>query len=92
MTTCLRRGLPPDRDDRTASTPGPRQNEVSSVSAATELGPLAVFVTARWVAPDEMGVIESVRGVLWARKRQPDEVAYGVALGHERFSPAQPKP
>jgi coenzyme F420-dependent glucose-6-phosphate dehydrogenase len=36
-----------------------------------------------------MGVIESVRGVLWARKRQPDEVAYGVALGHERFSPAE---
>jgi coenzyme F420-dependent glucose-6-phosphate dehydrogenase len=25
--------------------------------------------------------------VLWARKRQPDEVAYGVALGTERFDP-----
>jgi coenzyme F420-dependent glucose-6-phosphate dehydrogenase len=36
-----------------------------------------------------MGMIESVRGVLWARKRQPDEVAYAVALGHERFSPAE---
>src|SRR5436305_1226057 len=36
-----------------------------------------------------MGVIESVRGVLWARKRQPEEVAYGVALGHERFSPPE---
>ncbi len=34
-----------------------------------------------------MSVIESVRGVLWARKRQPDEVAYAAALGHERFSP-----
>jgi coenzyme F420-dependent glucose-6-phosphate dehydrogenase len=36
-----------------------------------------------------MGVIESVRGVLWARRRQPDEIAYGVALGHERFSPSE---
>ncbi|MBV9166051.1 MAG: LLM class flavin-dependent oxidoreductase [Solirubrobacterales bacterium] len=36
-----------------------------------------------------MGIVESVRGVLWARKRQPDEVAYGLALGHERFSPSQ---
>jgi len=34
-----------------------------------------------------MSVIESVRGVLWARRRQPDEVAYGVALAHERFGP-----
>src|SRR5947209_15497097 len=34
-----------------------------------------------------MGMVESVRGVLWARRRQPDEVAYAVALGHERFSP-----
>jgi coenzyme F420-dependent glucose-6-phosphate dehydrogenase len=36
-----------------------------------------------------MGVIESVRGLMWARKRQPDELAYGVALGHERFSPPE---
>jgi coenzyme F420-dependent glucose-6-phosphate dehydrogenase len=34
-----------------------------------------------------MGVIESVRGVLWARKRAPDQPAYGVALAHERFGP-----
>jgi coenzyme F420-dependent glucose-6-phosphate dehydrogenase len=34
-----------------------------------------------------MGLIESVRGVMWARKRQPDEVAYGVALAQERFTP-----
>jgi coenzyme F420-dependent glucose-6-phosphate dehydrogenase len=36
-----------------------------------------------------MGIIESARGVLWARKRQPDEVAYGIALGHERFTPSE---
>jgi coenzyme F420-dependent glucose-6-phosphate dehydrogenase len=36
-----------------------------------------------------MGIIESARGVLWARKRQPDEVAYGIALAHERFSPPE---
>lgn len=35
-----------------------------------------------------MGVVESVRGVLWARHRQPDEVAYVAALGHERFAPS----
>jgi coenzyme F420-dependent glucose-6-phosphate dehydrogenase len=35
-----------------------------------------------------MGIIESVRGVLWARKRQPGQIAYGVALGSERFTPA----
>jgi coenzyme F420-dependent glucose-6-phosphate dehydrogenase len=36
-----------------------------------------------------MGIIESARGVLWARKRQPEDIAYGVALGHERFSPRE---
>lgn len=36
-----------------------------------------------------MGIIESARGVLWARRRQPDEIAYGIALGHERFTPAE---
>ena len=36
-----------------------------------------------------MGYLESVRGVLWARKRQPEEVAYGIALAHERFSPSE---
>jgi coenzyme F420-dependent glucose-6-phosphate dehydrogenase len=35
-----------------------------------------------------MGIIDSVRSVFWARQRQPDEVAYIAALGHERFSPA----
>ena len=35
------------------------------------------------------GVMESSRGVMWARKRQPDDVAYGLALGHERFSPPE---
>jgi coenzyme F420-dependent glucose-6-phosphate dehydrogenase len=32
-------------------------------------------------------IVESVRGVLWARRRQPDDVAYVVALAHERFPP-----
>jgi hypothetical protein len=36
-----------------------------------------------------MGVVDSVRAVMWARKRQPDQVVYGVALGHERFSPRE---
>lgn len=36
-----------------------------------------------------MGVIESAKAVMWARRRQPDEVAYGLALGHERFSPRE---
>src|SRR5436305_10131827 len=36
-----------------------------------------------------MGIIESARGVLWARRRQPDEIAYAAALGHERFSPPE---
>jgi coenzyme F420-dependent glucose-6-phosphate dehydrogenase len=26
---------------------------------------------------------------MWARRRQPDEVAYGLALGHERFTPTE---
>jgi coenzyme F420-dependent glucose-6-phosphate dehydrogenase len=34
-----------------------------------------------------VGVIESIRGILWARKRRPEEVAYGVALAHERYQP-----
>jgi len=32
-------------------------------------------------------VVEAIRGVLWARKRKPEEVAYGVALAHERYRP-----
>jgi coenzyme F420-dependent glucose-6-phosphate dehydrogenase len=36
-----------------------------------------------------MGIVESVKGVLWARRRQPDQVVYGAALGHERFGPAE---
>lgn len=36
-----------------------------------------------------MGIVESVRAVMWARKRQPEAVAYGVALGHERFGPRE---
>ncbi len=36
-----------------------------------------------------MGIVESVKAVMWARKRQPQHVAYGVALGHERFSPRE---
>lgn len=36
-----------------------------------------------------MGVIESVRGVLWARRRQPADVVYVASLAHERFSPSE---
>jgi coenzyme F420-dependent glucose-6-phosphate dehydrogenase len=34
-----------------------------------------------------MGLVESLRGVLWARKRSPDQPAYLVSLAHERFQP-----
>src|SRR5881227_1412985 len=34
-----------------------------------------------------MGLVESVRSLLWARRRRPDDVVYGVALAHERFRP-----
>jgi coenzyme F420-dependent glucose-6-phosphate dehydrogenase len=34
-----------------------------------------------------MGIVESVKAVMWGRKRQPEQVAYGVALRHERFGP-----
>jgi coenzyme F420-dependent glucose-6-phosphate dehydrogenase len=34
-----------------------------------------------------MGMIESVKAIRWARKRQPDEVAYLAALASERFAP-----
>jgi coenzyme F420-dependent glucose-6-phosphate dehydrogenase len=34
-----------------------------------------------------VGVVESVRGLLWARKRRTGEVRYLVALAHERFQP-----
>src|SRR3954463_10964226 len=35
-----------------------------------------------------MGVLSSVRAVRWARKHQPERVAYWVSLAHERFGPA----
>jgi coenzyme F420-dependent glucose-6-phosphate dehydrogenase len=34
-----------------------------------------------------MGALDSVRGVIWARRRKPDDVAYVAALAHERFGP-----
>jgi coenzyme F420-dependent glucose-6-phosphate dehydrogenase len=34
-----------------------------------------------------MGVLESARGVLWARRRRPEQVTYAATLGHERFGP-----
>lgn len=36
-----------------------------------------------------MSVMDSVKAVMWARRRQPEEVAYGIALGHERFGPGE---
>jgi coenzyme F420-dependent glucose-6-phosphate dehydrogenase len=36
-----------------------------------------------------MGIVESARGVLWARKRQPEQIAYLAALAHERFTPPE---
>src|SRR4029079_2959409 len=35
-----------------------------------------------------MGVLAPLRGLLWARKRRPEQVAYWVSLAHERFGPA----
>src|SRR2546429_4152083 len=34
-----------------------------------------------------MGVLSSVRAVRWARKPQPDQVSYWIALAHEQFPP-----
>ena len=36
-----------------------------------------------------MGIIESIRGVMWARRKQPDEVAYVLGASHERFHPTE---
>ena len=36
-----------------------------------------------------MGFLDSLRGVLRARKRQPERVRYLVALAHERFQPEE---
>jgi coenzyme F420-dependent glucose-6-phosphate dehydrogenase len=36
-----------------------------------------------------MRIIESARGVLWARRRQPEDVVYLAALAHERFPPEE---
>src|SRR3954451_3266011 len=33
-----------------------------------------------------MGLVESIQRVRWARRRQPDDVVYGVGLGHERLA------
>src|SRR5919202_5272900 len=33
-----------------------------------------------------MGFLDSLRGVLWARRRQPESVRYFVELAHERFA------
>jgi len=34
-----------------------------------------------------VGIVEQVRGVLWARKRRPEQPAYLISLAHERFQP-----
>lgn len=36
-----------------------------------------------------MGIVESIRGVAWARRHRPDTPAYAVALAHERFGPRE---
>src|SRR3954470_24869738 len=33
-----------------------------------------------------MGLVESVQSVVCARRNQPDDVVYGIALAHERFA------
>ena len=34
-----------------------------------------------------MGIIESIRGVMWARRNRPDQIAYVLGASHERFGP-----
>jgi coenzyme F420-dependent glucose-6-phosphate dehydrogenase len=34
-----------------------------------------------------MGLVESIRGLLWARRRAPEQPRYFVSLAHERFQP-----
>jgi len=34
-----------------------------------------------------VGFLDSIRGVRWARKRQPERISYWVSLAHERFPP-----
>lgn len=36
-----------------------------------------------------MGIVESIRGVMRARRNQPDDVAYVLGASHERFGPAE---
>ena len=36
-----------------------------------------------------MGVLAPIRGLLWARRRRPDQPAYVASLGHERFAPGE---
>lgn len=36
-----------------------------------------------------MGIIESIRGVMWARRNQPEDVAYVLGASHERFGPVE---
>lgn len=36
-----------------------------------------------------MGVIESIRGVMWARRNQPEDVAFVLGASHERFGPGE---
>jgi coenzyme F420-dependent glucose-6-phosphate dehydrogenase len=36
-----------------------------------------------------MSIIGSARGVLWARRRQPEDVMYPAALAQERFPPEE---
>src|SRR4051794_14729682 len=34
-----------------------------------------------------MGFLESLRGLLWARRRSPEQVRYFLSVAHERFQP-----
>jgi coenzyme F420-dependent glucose-6-phosphate dehydrogenase len=34
-----------------------------------------------------VSLVESVKGLMWARRRRPDQVVYAAALAHERFGP-----
>jgi hypothetical protein len=36
-----------------------------------------------------MGLLDSIKAVAWARRRQPEDIVYLAALAHERFGPEE---
>jgi coenzyme F420-dependent glucose-6-phosphate dehydrogenase len=68
--------------------------EIAQAFVLARLGPrpkrsLCALAARRTGYAHDMSIVESARALMWARRRQPEDVVYIAALAHERFPPEE---